>query len=83
MQSDRGLGRWVRLLIGAAIVGSIGLPLFGVGVLAQSYATLVPLGLYKPPRQYPAKSIAKDVSYHLVYGTGTAAGYELLRRLSR
>jgi hypothetical protein len=58
-------------------------PLFGLGVWAQSYATLVPLGLYKPPWQYPARSIAKDVSYHLVYGTGTAAGYELLRRLSR
>jgi hypothetical protein len=58
-------------------------PLFGLGVWAQSYATLVPLGLYKPPWQYPARSIAKDVSYHLVYGTGTAAGYELLRRLPR
>ncbi|MGH3033680.1 MAG: hypothetical protein ACRDON_03875 [Gaiellaceae bacterium] len=58
-------------------------PLFGLGVWAQSYATLVPMGLYKPPWQYPAKSIAKDVSYHLVYGTGTAAGYALLRRVSR
>jgi hypothetical protein len=61
----------------------LGGPLFGLGVWAQSYATLVPLGLYKPPWKYPAKSIAKDVSYHLVYGTGTAAGYGLLRRLSR
>ena len=58
-------------------------PLFGLGVWAQSYATLVPMGLYKPPWQYPAKSIAKDVSYHLVYGAGTAAGYQLLRRFSR
>ena len=58
-------------------------PLFGLGVWAQSYATLVPMGLYKPPWQYPAKSIAKDVSYHLVYGSGTAAGYELLRKVSR
>jgi hypothetical protein len=53
-------------------------PAFGMGVWAQSYATLVPLGLYEPPWHYPAKTIAKDVSYHLVYGSGVAAGYELL-----
>jgi hypothetical protein len=57
-------------------------PLFGLGVWAQSYATLVPMGLYEPPWRYPAKTIAKDVSYHLVYGAGTAAGYELIRKLS-
>ena len=51
---------------------------FGIGVWAQSYATLVPLGLYKWPWHYPAKTIAKDVSYHLAYGTGTAVGYRLL-----
>jgi uncharacterized membrane protein YagU involved in acid resistance len=54
-------------------------PLFGLAVWAQSYATLVPLGLYKPPWQYPAKTIAKDISYHLVYGSGVAAGFELVR----
>jgi hypothetical protein len=53
---------------------------FGTGVWAQSYATLVPLGLYKWPWHYPAKTIAKDVSYHLAYGTGTAVGYRLLSR---
>lgn len=56
-------------------------PLFGLGVWAQSYATLVPLGLYKPPWAYPAKTIAKDISYHLVYGAGTAAGYKLVERV--
>jgi uncharacterized membrane protein YagU involved in acid resistance len=56
-------------------------PAFGLGVWAQSYATLVPLGLYKPPWQYPAKTIAKDISYHLVYGAGTAAGYKLVERV--
>jgi hypothetical protein len=56
-------------------------PLFGLGVWAQSYATLVPMGLYKPPWAYPAKTIAKDISYHLVYGAGTAAGYKLLERV--
>jgi hypothetical protein len=56
-------------------------PLFGLGVWAQSYATLVPMGLYKPPWAYPAKAIAKDLSYHIVYGAGTAAGYKLLERV--
>ena len=53
-------------------------PLFGLGVWAWSYATLVPLGLYEPPWRYKAWSIAKDVSYHLAYGSGVAAGYALL-----
>jgi hypothetical protein len=55
-------------------------PAFGLGVWAWSYATLVPLGLYKWPWHYRAGAIAKDVSYHLLYGTGTALGYELLTR---
>jgi len=63
-----------RLRLKPALAG----PAFGLGVWAQSYATLVPLGLYKWPWHYPAKTIAKDISYHLVYGAGTAAGYKLL-----
>ncbi|HYX83484.1 MAG TPA: hypothetical protein VE777_00810 [Gaiellales bacterium] len=58
-------------------------PLFGLGVWASSYATLVPLGLYEPPWHYKASSIAKDVSYHLAYGSGVAAGYELFARNRR
>jgi hypothetical protein len=54
-------------------------PIFGLGVWAWSYATLVPVGLYEPPWHYKASSIAKDVSYHLAYGSGVAAGYALLR----
>jgi hypothetical protein len=57
--------------------------LFGMGVWTMSYATLVPMGLYKPPWRYPAKTIAKDVSYHLVYGTGVGAGYALVEKASR
>jgi hypothetical protein len=53
-------------------------PIFGLAVWAQSYATLVPLGLYKWPWHYSGKTIAKDLSYHLVYGTGTAIGYGLI-----
>lgn len=55
-------------------------PLFGLAVWAQSYATLVPLGLYKWPWHYRAGAIAKDVSYHLLYGSGVAAGYRLVTR---
>jgi hypothetical protein len=58
-------------------------PAFGIVVWAQSYATLVPLGLYEPPWHYSAKTIAKDISYHLVYGAGVAAGYELVSDLAR
>ncbi len=58
-------------------------PAFGLGVWAQSYATLVPLGLYKWPWHYSAKTIAKDLSYHLTYGAGVALGYELLSRRHR
>jgi hypothetical protein len=58
-------------------------PLFGLGVWASSYATLVPLGLYKWPWHYRAGAIAKDLSYHLVYGSGVAAGYRLAGRSGR
>lgn len=53
---------------------------FGTAVWAFSYATLVPLGLYRWPWHYTAGTIAKDVSYHLVYGTGTAAAFAALER---
>ena len=56
---------------------------FGTGVWAFSYATLVPLGFYEWPWKYSARTIAKDVSYHLLYGTGTAVGFELLARRGR
>jgi hypothetical protein len=55
-------------------------PLFGLGVWATSYATLVPLGLYEPPWRYPPAVLAWDLSYHLVYGAGVAGGYELAER---
>jgi hypothetical protein len=58
-------------------------PLFGLGVWASSYATLVPLGLYQWPWHYRAGAIAKDLSYHLVYGSGVAAGYQLAGRSRR
>jgi hypothetical protein len=55
-------------------------PLYGTGAWAMSYAMLVPMGLYEPPWRYPAKTIAKDLSYHLVFGLGCAAGYRALAK---
>lgn len=51
---------------------------FGLGVWTSSYVELVPTGLYEPPWKYPPKVIGLDLSYHLVYGTGTAVAYRLL-----
>ncbi len=65
----------------APVRAGLGGPVFGLAVWAQSYATLVPMGLYEPPWHYPARTIAKDISYHLVYGAGTALGYEALARV--
>ena len=45
---------------------------------AASYAALVPIGLYEPPGRYPAKTIALDASYHLVYGIAVAAAHDVL-----
>lgn len=56
---------------------------FGSGVWAMSYVELVPMGLYEPPWKYPAKSLAKDLSYHLVYGVGVAGAYEQLEKRRR
>ena len=56
---------------------------FGTGVWTLSYAQLVPMGIYEPPWRYPAKTLAVDLSYHLVYGVGVAGAYETLARLSR
>jgi hypothetical protein len=56
---------------------------WGAGVWASSYAQLVPMGLYEPPWRYSAKTVAVDVSYHLVYGLALAGAYELTGSLAR
>ncbi len=53
---------------------------FGTGVWGASYAELVPLGIYEPTWKYPAKELALDLSYHLVYGLAVAAAYAALDR---
>lgn len=52
---------------------------FGSLVFANAYAALPAMGLYDPPWQYDAKTLGKDWSYHLVYGTTTAAAFRLLK----
>jgi hypothetical protein len=54
--------------------------ILGAGVWAQSYAVLVPAGLYKPMWEYDAETLWKDLSAHLVYGLTTATTYRVLMR---
>lgn len=53
-----------------------GLP-FGASVFAVGYAVLPAAGLYKPIWEYDRKTLAKDLSAHLVYGLGTAVAFFL------
>jgi hypothetical protein len=53
-----------------------GLP-FGASVWAASYAILPAAKLYKPIWEYDSKTLAKDLSAHLVYGIATAAAFRL------
>jgi hypothetical protein len=53
---------------------------FGTGVWGAAYAELAPLGIYEPPWRYPAKELALDLSYHLVYGLAVAAAFAALDR---
>jgi hypothetical protein len=51
---------------------------FGTAVWSSSYAQLVPMGLYEPPWKYPPKTLALDLSYHLVYGAAVAMAFRVL-----
>ncbi len=68
------------------VVGSLhhpriryGVP-FGASVWGASYVVLPAAKLYKPIWEYDKKTLAKDLSAHLVYGVGTATAFELLSR---
>ena len=54
-----------------------GLP-FGAAVWASDYVILPAAKLYKPIWKYDAKSLAKDLSGHLIYGLATATAMRLL-----
>jgi hypothetical protein len=56
-----------------------GLP-FGASVWASGYVVLPAAKLYEPIWKYDVKTLANDLSAHLVYGLATAAGLRLLSR---
>jgi hypothetical protein len=56
-----------------------GLP-FGAGVWAAGYVVLPLMKLYQPIWEYDRKTLADDLSAHLVYGLGTATAMRLLSR---
>lgn len=57
--------------------------LFGAAIWLQSYAVLAPVKLYKPIWDYDAKTLAKDLSAHLLYGITTAMALNTLQRHRR
>jgi hypothetical protein len=56
---------------------SYGLP-FGASFWAAGYVILPAAGLYKPIWEYDRRTLAKDLSAHLVYGLATAAALRAL-----
>jgi hypothetical protein len=68
------------------VVGSLrepriryGVP-FGAAVWGGDYVILPAAKLYEPIWKYDAKTLANDLSAHLVYGLGTATALRLLSR---
>ena len=68
------------------IAGSLPIPriryglAFGATVWAGDYVILPAAKLYKPIWDYDVKTLADDLSAHLVYGLATAAALRLLSR---
>jgi len=81
---------WAFGVLGGAqygiLAGSLGHPRvrygvpFGASVWAGGYVVLPAAKLYKPIWEYDTKTLAKDLSAHLVYGVGTATAFALLSR---
>ena len=71
------------------VVGSLASPraayglLFGAGVWATSYVVLPLAGLYKPVWEYDRRTLANDLSAHLVYGLTTGVVFSRLASRSR
>jgi hypothetical protein len=57
-----------------------GLP-FGAGVWGTGYVVLPEGGLYKPIREYDPRTLAKDLSAHLAYGSGTGTAFWLFTQI--
>ena len=58
-------------------------PLFGTMVWLSGYAVLPAAKLYKNIWEYDAKTLVKDWSGHLAYGTGTSFAFRLLSGRSK
>ncbi|HYM50247.1 MAG TPA: hypothetical protein VET65_06700 [Candidatus Limnocylindrales bacterium] len=56
-------------------------PLFGATVFSADYAILPLGGFYKPIWEYDAKTVWKDLSAHLVFGSATGIVFWLLSRV--
>jgi len=59
-----------------------GLP-FGAAVWASGYVILPAAKLYQPIWEYDRKTLAKDLSAHLVYGLATAGALQLISQASK
>jgi hypothetical protein len=79
---------WGYGVVGGApyglVVGSLtrnrawfGVP-FGAGVWGSGYVVLPAAGLYQPIWEYDSRTLANDLSAHLVYGLTTAAVFRAL-----
>ena len=55
-------------------------PALGVGAWLAAYAVLPPMEIYEPIWTYDGRTLSKDLSTHLVFGTMTAAAYVWLTR---
>jgi hypothetical protein len=53
----------------------VGGMLTGLTAFVSSYATLGPLGVYEPIWEYDGRTLAQDLSAHLVFGVVTGAAY--------
>lgn len=58
-------------------------PVTGAVAWTTAYAVLAPAGLYKPIWEYEPKTLLKDLSAHLVFGTVTAITFRALARSRR
>lgn len=56
----------------------VGGPVLGTTAWLAAYALLPAIDVYKPITAYDAKTLAKDLSAHLVFGTATAWAYGAL-----